>query len=176
MDFSRDGSQVGLGASDGSVRIHAVPAGEEVKRLSPRLAPRWVRFHPEARQLAVGNPGSGDVRLLDVESGQVIRNLSHDKAVWSVCWSNDGRLLATGCKDYVWDTATGERQTSCKGISARRSPSGSTRPTTCCSSSVPFEPNRCGVRGYLTKSSRVAPMSVLLPATLCGVRILQRTR
>src|SRR5882724_1001471 len=26
------------------------------------------------------------------------------------------------------------------------------------SSSVPFEPNKCGVRGYLMKSSRVAPI------------------
>src|SRR5437867_6718116 len=28
----------------------------------------------------------------------------------------------------------------------------------CLSSSVPFEPKRCGVRGYLMKSSRVAPI------------------
>src|ERR1035437_6450230 len=28
----------------------------------------------------------------------------------------------------------------------------------CLSSSVPFEPKGCGVRGYLTKSSRVAPI------------------
>src|SRR6185369_3649591 len=32
----------------------------------------------------------------------------------------------------------------------------------CLSSSVPFEPNRCGVLGYLTKSSREAPMITLL--------------
>src|SRR5580693_5731103 len=37
--------------------------------------------------------------------------------------------------------------------------SDSFRPT-CLSSSVPFEPNKCGVRGYLTKSSRVAPITV----------------
>src|SRR5438477_5243316 len=29
----------------------------------------------------------------------------------------------------------------------------------CLSSSVPFEPKRCGVRGYLMKSSRVAPIT-----------------
>src|ERR1039458_6442813 len=38
----------------------------------------------------------------------------------------------------------------------------------CLSSSVPFEPKRCGVRGYLTKSSRVAPI-ILSP-----VYIIQR--
>src|ERR1700686_1940920 len=34
----------------------------------------------------------------------------------------------------------------------------------CLSSSVPREPNRCGVRGYLVKSSRDAPMTTILRA------------
>src|SRR6185369_3164510 len=32
----------------------------------------------------------------------------------------------------------------------------------CLSSSVPFEPNKCGVRGYLMKSSRDAPINLVI--------------
>src|SRR6266567_632256 len=34
----------------------------------------------------------------------------------------------------------------------------------CLSSSVPREPNKCGVRGYFMKSSRDAPMTTILRA------------
>ena len=44
----------------------------------------------------------------------------------------------------------------------RREVDADFRADMCVSSSVPLEPNRCGVRGYFTKSSRVAPMAEAL--------------
>jgi hypothetical protein len=43
--------------------------------------------------------------------------------------------------------------------------SDSSQPS-CLSSFVPFEPNRCGVRGYLLKSSRLPAQTHLIDSTI----------
>jgi WD40 repeat protein len=64
--------------------------------------------------LTVQTPGSDDetVRLWDVQSGQVIRELKGHKGwVSSVAFSADGQTLASGAYDktvLLWDVQTGQ--------------------------------------------------------------------
>jgi RNA polymerase sigma factor (sigma-70 family) len=79
-------------------------------RAHPRLA-----FSPDSKQLAVafGGPSSkvtGGARVFDTKTGDLIQGLTgHKSLVLSVCFSPDGKTLATGGDStdreiYLWNT------------------------------------------------------------------------
>jgi WD40 repeat protein len=70
-----------------------------------------MAFSPDARLVAcVGQDYL--IRLLDVESGKVVRKIKgHEHLVRSVVFSPDGKTLASGSTDWtirLWDVATGQ--------------------------------------------------------------------
>jgi WD40 repeat protein len=88
--------------------------GQET-RLGKELRARFLAFRPDGRQLAFsGNdPVTEDeVRIVDVDSPEVLALFRHPSEIHALDWSSDGRLLAAACNDgnaYVWDV-TGQRQ------------------------------------------------------------------
>jgi WD40 repeat protein len=80
-----------------------------------------VAFSPDGKLLASGSCGQrdslgihcirGEIKLWEVASGSLVRTLSgHTDRVWSVAFSPDGRLLASGSWDTtikLWEVASG---------------------------------------------------------------------
>ena len=69
-----------------------------------------VSFSPDGQTLA--SAGSGDIRLWDVSTGDIIRTLTgHTRPVASVSFSPDDQTLASGSDDAtvrLWDVSTGD--------------------------------------------------------------------
>ena len=75
------------------------------------LNPWSGAFSPDGRRFAVGG-GSGEVRVLDVESGEWVgpARAGHDGLVFSVDYAPDGVTFTTGAEDRAvvfWDAETG---------------------------------------------------------------------
>jgi WD40 repeat protein len=97
------------------------PPGPEWRCTTLPLRAGWIRalaFSPDGTWLAIGisnGDSRGEFQLWDVTPGgmRAIHSMQIG-AVTALCFSRDGRLLATGNRDgtmRVWDVASGARQT-----------------------------------------------------------------
>jgi WD40 repeat protein len=86
-----------------------------------RLGMGWISgnviFSPDGRYLAVGT--SLGVELRDAETLELVRFFAgHTDSVYSVAFSPDGKILASGSDDKtikLWDVATGRELRTLKG-------------------------------------------------------------
>jgi WD40 repeat protein len=96
------------------VRVFEVASGREVSRFhaNPTKTSRAARLacgavSPDRRLLAVAEEESGTIRLFEIASGQVRAELTgHRHGVHDLCFSLDGKLLASGGEDnlvFLWD-------------------------------------------------------------------------
>ncbi len=115
FNFSPDSRSVAAGQWDRSVCFYDLASGEETNRW-PADASRFVPYHlayrPDGRQLAVSSHTAPEVRIRDLDTGEVVRTLAHPKVVRGVAWHPDGKYLATACDNwhiYVWDVGTGRQ-------------------------------------------------------------------
>jgi WD40 repeat protein len=105
--FSPDGRLLAsAGSSDKTIKLWEVASGSLVRSLTGHTNEiASVAFSPDGKLLVSGACGKrdgvgciqGEIRLWEVASGREVRSLSgHTSWVWSVAFSPDGRLLASG--------------------------------------------------------------------------------
>ena len=112
MAFRPNGLQVSFGHPDGSVRLHDLASGRERQRLDPELTPALLQFHPTGDQLAAAEPGSKEVHLVSLGTGEVTSRLVHGGGVTVLTWYPDGRYLATANPGTItiWEPEAGAEQ------------------------------------------------------------------
>jgi WD40 repeat protein len=86
-----------------ALAISTAPPGG-FRGIAPDSARGWV--------LASGG-WDGAIRLWDVQTGKVLKELSHPSGVTGLAYSADGRVLVSGARDgtlILWEAATGGRR------------------------------------------------------------------
>jgi WD40 repeat protein/tetratricopeptide (TPR) repeat protein len=144
--YSPDGSRIATTALDDTARVWDATTGAELFALHG--ARGWGCYSPDGSRLAAVSAIDNTVRVWDARSGQqglVIRGHSED--LNAVCYSPDGRRLATASYDRtarVWDARTGRQELVLRGhtggvLEVCYSPDGSRLATTAFVSNKPGE-------------------------------------
>jgi WD40 repeat protein len=113
LAFSPDGSLLATGDERGTLALREWPSGEVVSLPDPF----WynvdeISFSPDGEMLVAKTLASGEVRIWDVASRELIARLEVPMGYWggiSYAFSADGTLMATGGDTLqVWDTTSFE--------------------------------------------------------------------
>ena len=126
--YAPDGKMLVCGRTNGSVAVYDTANGQEIAQLRERTGdpPRILVYSPDGGTIACGNPG-GSLDLYDAKTAKHIRkiggvpitgettrtNAAHQR-IWSIAYSPDGRMLATGGSAgsvYLYDTETWDAET-----------------------------------------------------------------
>lgn len=125
LDFSPDGERIVVGSGapsrSGDLYLVAVDSGKVLFRLDGLHEDTVfaAKFSPSGKQLV--SAGADKLcRLMDAESGQVIRTLEgHTHHVLSVAWDDVGQSVASASTDAtikIWDIETGQQKRTIKGF------------------------------------------------------------
>jgi serine/threonine protein kinase/WD40 repeat protein/tetratricopeptide (TPR) repeat protein len=120
--FSPDSRRIALSSGDGHVLVYDLATG----RLSQRWPVPGVRdldFRSDGAQVAVISTErtQSTCRILDAESGRLVRSIALLANTGGVTWSRDGTTLATLSSDGkidLWDAATGTRKATLLGLTS----------------------------------------------------------
>ena len=98
------------GISVGQVKLFEVATGRETIAFpGPDGGPNKLAYHPGGKRLAVA--GSERVEIWDIDARTKVGDLrGHDRWIYAIAFSPDGKWLATGGWDRairLWDWATG---------------------------------------------------------------------
>ncbi len=108
LSFSPDGKHLMMGTLNGFHLLDAATGKDVVSFTGRMLLGRTAIFSADGKLLFVGK-GDGMVRILDVSSGKVVRDLAaHEDPVHALSISPDGKMLASGSTDstvLLWDIA-----------------------------------------------------------------------
>ncbi|MBW4564572.1 MAG: PD40 domain-containing protein [Mojavia pulchra JT2-VF2] len=119
--LSPDGKMLASGSEDETAKLWDIATAEILQTWYLPGREIWsINFSPDGKTLAVGCDGitlannidHDEVRLWDLASPECERIFAgHNSAVYSVEFSHDGKILATGSTDLtlkLWNIATGE--------------------------------------------------------------------
>jgi len=126
--FSPDGKRLASGSQDGTVKVWDVASGQEAFTLEGHAGGiTGVCFSPDGKRLA-SSAEDRTVRVWDLSrrpagdqidlNPPVLTLRAHTREVLSVCFSRDGKRLASASKDgtvKVWDVASGNEPLTFKG-------------------------------------------------------------
>lgn len=125
LDFASDGQTLAIGSGtpsrNGQVLLAAAGSGAVMRRFDEVHSDTvlCLRFSPDDRTICSASADK-TIRLLDVDSGQVIRALDgHTHHVLSVAWKHDGRMIASGSADgtiKTWEVETGQQKRTIGGF------------------------------------------------------------
>ena len=91
--------------------FHGSRPGELIKHIKREREVASVAVNGEARRFVVGSPGDTWVHVADLDSERELETgRGHHGPVWTVCFSPDGRLYATGSEDgtvKLWKSTAG---------------------------------------------------------------------
>jgi WD40 repeat protein/serine/threonine protein kinase len=126
--FSPDGKTLASGSDAGTIKLWDPQSGQERASLQGHtVSVRSLVFSPDGDALASAGgafdarntPPPGEIKLWDARTGQERASLKgHTSAVWSVCFSPDGRTLASASWDRtikLWDVQSGQERATLKG-------------------------------------------------------------
>ena len=117
--FSPDGRQIAVVHHDGQLVIYDLATGQPAWHLRVPATVEGLAFRPDGALFAVvcNEPGNGTCRILDSESGRLVRSISLPTMSGVGAWSPDGTTLALtdGLKISLWDAATGIRKAVLEG-------------------------------------------------------------
>lgn len=106
VEFSRDGSRVATGGSDGRVAIWDTQTGRLVAKARTGGAVHTVQFSPDGRQLLTASDGRY-ARTWDSSTGKLLQKFdTGSRVVWAATWGANGRRILTATLDggEVWDS------------------------------------------------------------------------
>jgi WD40 repeat protein/serine/threonine protein kinase/tetratricopeptide (TPR) repeat protein len=118
LAFSPDGKQIVSGSIDKTVRIWDVASEKDMMVLrGHEAAVGCVAYSPDGKLIASSSGSTADntIRIWDAQSGVELKVLRGHERVSSICFSPDGRQIASAGRNWgikLWDVATGELRAS----------------------------------------------------------------
>jgi serine/threonine protein kinase/WD40 repeat protein len=117
--FSPDSRQLALVRANGEVMIYELASGQPRRRWRGPGPAQDLAFRADGSQIAIlYRETAPTCRILEAETGRLVRSISLPAAGECVAWSFDSETLAIPCFDrniYLWDDATGMPKAILKG-------------------------------------------------------------
>jgi WD40 repeat protein len=119
VQFSPDSRRIVVDRDGELLLVYDLASGQPLRRFHATAPAKGCVFRHDGTQIA----GVYDrtCRVLDAESGRLVREFPLRAGTDWVAWSPDGATLATSCADrkiYLWDVATGIPRGTLEGMTS----------------------------------------------------------
>jgi WD40 repeat protein len=107
--WSAGGDRVVSGSWDGTARVWNVKSGETILEIKTGHESVYtVKYSPDNTQIATGGFNEHAAKIWDAKTGELITTLEHNRIVFTLAWTSDGKKLITASHGSIkiFDTAT----------------------------------------------------------------------
>ncbi len=98
MEFGPSGRYFAVAATDGLVHVIDLTKSRESGSFPGEKSATCLRFSPDGQRLAM-SARSGDLRVWEWRSGDLVYQWSAPAALHGVAWRSDGQSVAVACED-----------------------------------------------------------------------------